>query len=164
MTLAFWRFSKFSQDPFCIASGAFPPMQCKGNFEKSLKFVKIMHPNTNPNPGFIKQLSGVIDEDDYTELSSEELSSGGLITPFYKSVNLWERLASSFSKSDIFCFPSIREFGGAVVLEAMACGLPCIVVNNGGIGEYVTDETGFKIEPISRDYIIKELYNLSKYN
>ncbi|HEY9864641.1 MAG TPA: glycosyltransferase, partial [Candidatus Obscuribacterales bacterium] len=45
----------------------------------------------------------------------------------------------------------------AVVLEAMACGLPCIVVNNGGIGEYVTETTGFKIEPISRDFIREEL-------
>lgn len=64
-----------------------------------------------------------------------------------------------YQNSDIFCFPSIREFGGAVVLEAMACGLPCIVANNGGIGEYVTEETGFKIEPISRDYLTKELTN-----
>jgi glycosyltransferase involved in cell wall biosynthesis len=62
-----------------------------------------------------------------------------------------------YSESDIFCFPSIREFGGAVVMEAMACGLPCIVVNNGGIGEYVTDETGFRIEPISREYVVQEL-------
>lgn len=60
-----------------------------------------------------------------------------------------------YSKSDIFCFPSVREFGGAVVMEAMACGLPCIVVNNGGIAEYVTESTGFKIEPISRDYVIQ---------
>ena len=62
-----------------------------------------------------------------------------------------------YNKANIFCFPSIREFGGAVVLEAMACGLPCIVVNNGGIGEYVTEETGFKIEPISREYLVQEL-------
>jgi glycosyltransferase involved in cell wall biosynthesis len=62
-----------------------------------------------------------------------------------------------YQKADIFCFPSIREFGGAVVLEAMACGLPCIVANNGGIGEYVTEETGFKIEPISREYLTYEL-------
>ena len=53
----------------------------------------------------------------------------------------------------------MREFGGAVVLEAMACGLPCIVVNNGGIGEYVTENTGFKIEPNSREYVIEELTN-----
>jgi glycosyltransferase involved in cell wall biosynthesis len=64
-----------------------------------------------------------------------------------------------YRKADVFCFPSIREFGGAVVLEAMACGLPCIVVNNGGIGEYVTEETGFKIEPLSKDYLIQEMKN-----
>ena len=68
-----------------------------------------------------------------------------------------EQTLEFYQKSDVFCFPSIREFGGAVVLEAMACGLPCIVVNNGGIGEYVTEVTGFKIEPISRDYIRDEL-------
>lgn len=62
-----------------------------------------------------------------------------------------------YRQSDIFCFPSIREFGGAVVLEAMANGLTCIVANNGGIGEYVTEDTGFKIDPISREYLVKEV-------
>jgi glycosyltransferase involved in cell wall biosynthesis len=62
-----------------------------------------------------------------------------------------------YRNSDLFCFPSIREFGGAVAMEAMACGLPCIVVNNGGLGEYVTAETGFRIEPISREHIVTEM-------
>lgn len=60
-----------------------------------------------------------------------------------------------YAQSDIFCFPSIREFGGAVVLEAMACGLPCIVVNNGGIGEYVTEKTGFRVDPASRSFVVE---------
>lgn len=68
-----------------------------------------------------------------------------------------QQTAEYYRKSDIFCFPSIREFGGAVVLEAMANGLPCIVVNHGGIGEYVTEETGFKIEPISTEHIVQAL-------
>lgn len=65
-----------------------------------------------------------------------------------------------YQNSDLFCFPSIREFGGAVVLEAMACGLPCLVVDNGGIGEYVTEETGFKIKPISREFVIESIANI----
>jgi glycosyltransferase involved in cell wall biosynthesis len=70
-----------------------------------------------------------------------------------------EQTVDYYRQADIFCFPSIREFGGAVVMEAMACGLPCIVPNNGGIGEYVTEETGFKIEPKSREYLTQEFTN-----
>jgi len=62
-----------------------------------------------------------------------------------------------YRNSDVFCFPSVREFGGAVVLEAMANGLPCIVINNGGIAEYVTKETGFKIDPVSKSFVVNEL-------
>ena len=68
-----------------------------------------------------------------------------------------QKTVSYYRECDLFCFPSVREFGGAVVLEAMANGLPCIVINNGGIAEYVTEETGFKIDPISRDVVVKEL-------
>lgn len=73
-----------------------------------------------------------------------------------------QKTLNYYREADIFCFPSIREFGGAVVMEAMACGLPCIVVNNGGIGEYVTEKTGFKIEPVSPEYITQELTNKIK--
>lgn len=68
-----------------------------------------------------------------------------------------EETRQYYRRADIFCFPSVREFGGAVVLEAMACALPCIVINNGGIGEYVTEETGFKIDPVSKDYVVEQL-------
>ena len=69
-----------------------------------------------------------------------------------------EKLWIITGKQIFFCFPSIREFGGAVLIEAVACGLPCIVANNGGIGEYVNnEETGFKIEPISKEYLTQQL-------
>jgi glycosyltransferase involved in cell wall biosynthesis len=65
--------------------------------------------------------------------------------------------AAYYRGADLFCFPSVREFGGAVVLEAMACGLPCIVADHGGIAEYTTEETGFKIKPVSRESVVHEL-------
>ena len=90
----------------------------------------------------------------------KELNLGEIVS-FAGWVNQQETV-DYYRKADIFCFPSIREFGGAVVIEAMACGLPCIVANNGGIGEYVTEETGFKIEPSSREYLTQELTNKIK--
>ena len=65
--------------------------------------------------------------------------------------------ARYYRDSHLFCFPSIREFGGTVVLEAMAAAVPSLVVDHGGIGEYVTAASGVKIAPRSREYIITEL-------
>lgn len=65
-------------------------------------------------------------------------------------------MPSHFEASHLFCFPSIREFGGAVVLEAMASGVPCIVADHGGIGEYVDAECGIKIEPKNRDFLVQQ--------
>jgi glycosyltransferase involved in cell wall biosynthesis len=60
-----------------------------------------------------------------------------------------ERTREYYEAADLFVFPSVREFGGAVVLEAMAAGLPCVVADHGGIGEYVTPESGVAVRPLS---------------
>jgi glycosyltransferase involved in cell wall biosynthesis len=44
--------------------------------------------------------------------------------------------------ADLFCLPSVRESGGAVLLEAMACALPVAGVNWGGPAEIVDEEIG----------------------
>lgn len=63
---------------------------------------------------------------------------------------LQDRLAAA----DVFAFPSIREFGGAVVLEAMAIGLLPVVVDYGGPGEMVTPTVGYKVPLGDRTAIV----------
>ena len=63
------------------------------------------------------------------------------LTGWVEHTKIQDRLASA----DLLAFPSIRDFGGGAVLEAMAVGLAPIVVNYGGPAELVTDDTGYII-------------------
>ncbi len=65
-----------------------------------------------------------------------------------------EELQGRLGRSDVFGFPSIREFGGGVVLEAMALGVVPVVVGYGGPKELVTPETGITVPIGTRDSIV----------
>lgn len=66
-------------------------------------------------------------------------------------------LHARLSRADIFTFPSVREFGGAVVLEAMALGVVPVVLDYGGPGELVTQATGFALPMGSRADVVSRL-------
>jgi hypothetical protein len=59
-----------------------------------------------------------------------------------------EPLAAAYAAADIFVFPSESETFGQVVLQAMASGVPPIVVRNTAPSEFVKDgESGLHVRP-----------------
>ena len=49
-------------------------------------------------------------------------------------------VAAQMRAAHIFCLPSVRESGGAVLLEAMAAARPVIAIAYGGPAEVVDDQ------------------------
>lgn len=86
-------------------------------------------------------------------VTKEKIGGGVRLDGAVEHRNLQRRLV----QSDVFGFPAVREFGGAVVIEAMALGLVPVVVNYAGPGELVTEDTGFRIPMGSRQDIIRRL-------
>jgi glycosyltransferase involved in cell wall biosynthesis len=88
-------------------------------------------------------------------VSERSLTNGVELLGWVDHADVQHILASH----DLLALPSIREFGGAVVLEAMASGLVPLVVDYGGPGELVTPATGYKVPLGTRDEIVDHLRN-----
>jgi glycosyltransferase involved in cell wall biosynthesis len=74
--------------------------------------------------------------------------TGGLSLP---------EVARQMRLADVFCLPSVRESGGAVLLESMASGVPVIAVNYGGPAELVDDDVGRVLSAAGKDALIGDL-------
>jgi glycosyltransferase involved in cell wall biosynthesis len=59
-----------------------------------------------------------------------------------------KELCKYYNTADIFCIPSQYEEGfGRVVAEAVACGLPVVGSNKGGISEALDSSVSILMEP-----------------
>jgi glycosyltransferase involved in cell wall biosynthesis len=100
----------------------------------------------------------VIGDGPYRATLEAQTSENGL-SSIVKFVGWVEhtKLQDHFQRAQAFVFPSLREFGGGVVVEAMGSGLPPIVVNYGGPGELVTDQCGIRLPMAPREQLVSRL-------
>ncbi|MUH01196.1 glycosyltransferase [Scytonema sp. UIC 10036] len=67
--------------------------------------------------------------------------------------------ATKLKHGDVLVMPSLIECGGAVVLEAMAIGLPVIATKWGGPMDYLDATCGILVEPSSKEEFISGFTN-----
>ena len=61
---------------------------------------------------------------------------------------------TKLGKAQVFAFPSVREFGGGVVLEAMGMGVVPVVLDHGGPPEFIADGMGYALPIGTREQVI----------
>lgn len=85
---------------------------------------------------------------------SDRLNDSGVM--FTGRLDL-EEISMYMSASDILCLPSYNEGVPNVLLESMACGIPVVATNVGGIPEIITDDDGVLVEPENIDDLARGL-------
>jgi glycosyltransferase involved in cell wall biosynthesis len=62
--------------------------------------------------------------------------------------------------ADVLLFPSVREFGGAVVFEALAAGAVPVVADFGGPGDIVNPQVGYKVPLINEGDMVSRMQEI----
>jgi glycosyltransferase involved in cell wall biosynthesis len=68
-----------------------------------------------------------------------------------------DELLREMAKCDVFLFPSLRDGGGLVVVEAMSAGKPVVCLDLGGPGLHVTEACGVKVAAHTPEQAIQDL-------
>lgn len=58
---------------------------------------------------------------------------------------------------DVFMLPSLRDYAGLTMMDAMIAGCVPVVLRCGGPGEIVDNQCGFRIDPTSPKQVVEEM-------
>ncbi len=107
-------------------------------FVKAVEQLVMAHPEMKENTG-IALLGG----------HSEELA-GSLPLPVYPLgyINDQRKIVCVYNSADVFVLPSLEDNLPNTIMEAMACGVPCVGFKVGGIPEMIDHQkTGYVAQP-----------------
>jgi glycosyltransferase involved in cell wall biosynthesis len=85
-------------------------------------------------------------------LATSREHSGGV---FFAGWLSQQHCADELQRADCLVLPSVRESGGAVVLEAMSLGKPVIATRWGGPADYMDETCGVLVEPAGRNALVR---------
>jgi glycosyltransferase involved in cell wall biosynthesis len=68
-----------------------------------------------------------------------------------------EEAMARMRSADVLLFPSVREFGGAVVFEALAVGAVPVVADFGGPGDIVNPQVGYKVPLVNESDMVSRM-------
>ena len=63
---------------------------------------------------------------------------------------------AAMDRAELFCFTSLRDTSGNVVLEALAAGVPVVCFDHQGVGDIVTEACGVKLSVSSPKEAVEE--------
>jgi len=64
---------------------------------------------------------------------------------------------SHLRSADVVVLPAIREGGGGVVFEGLACGTVPVILDWGGPGDIVQPDVGYKVPPSDEDDVVAQM-------
>ena len=89
---------------------------------------------------------------------AERITSSGMDhRVILKGAIPFEQMSEEYQQADVLVFPSLRESSGAVLLEAMAKGLPVVTINKFGGATILDQNTAWLYEGRTKEEYIENL-------
>jgi glycosyltransferase involved in cell wall biosynthesis len=112
-------------------------------------------------PAVVAQTDAVLeiigDDDPARELEAQTARLGIDSSVVFSGWLSQEQCAIKLQQADALVLPSLLEGAGAVMMEAIAVGLPVIGKNWGGPGDYVNSCWGILVEPPYKEGFVRGL-------